>query len=332
MGALGVEGEDPVAVADDDEVVDPGLQLRRAALGDVGQAAEVERDPLRAGAAPGVAVDVGPDEVHEVAADRRAEREQEVADDEQRRSARSDRSGCRSGSRARSRRATSATTISVRVDRRPHCGRCRRPRCSRRGRSTAAATIARTPRSSATSAPTRLADDVGDDRDGQRADRDVGHAAWTGWPSHVPLRKSLIGRIGRNRRRQPAVVEVAERLRPSPPGRRRAGSGSDRSSCAPPRPSLRPPTAPDRGFAYARYAMSSPLVARGPARADAEARDRSTSPRARRLAGHRRRLLDHLDGRGARRQPGLRVPAAVPPRDGRARGRSAPVRRAVLGR
>ena len=70
VGALGVEGEDRVAVADDDEVVDPGLELRRAALGDVGQAAEVERDPLRAGAAPGVAVDVGPDEVHEVAADR----------------------------------------------------------------------------------------------------------------------------------------------------------------------------------------------------------------------------------------------------------------------
>ena len=40
-------------------------------------------------------------------------------------------------------------------------------------------------------------------------------AAWSGWPSQTPFRKSLTGRIGSEQGAQPAVVEVAERPGPA---------------------------------------------------------------------------------------------------------------------
>ena len=152
VGALGVDGEDRVAVPDDGQVVDPRLELRRSAFRDVGQAAEIELDPLPAGAAPGVTVDMGPDQVDEIAADRGPEREEQVPTSETRR----DQAIGRVAARI-------ASEIEVEDEGHDHdrpsgpspdCGRCRRPRRSRPAPVTAAATIASTPSTSATSATT----------------------------------------------------------------------------------------------------------------------------------------------------------------------------------
>ena len=96
---------------DHDEVVDARPHLRGRRLGEVveaGERAELELDPLRAGAAERVAADHVAEEVDDVAADERPGRHQPERDDAQDdgdrpvgRVARSDDAARRSGSRAR---------------------------------------------------------------------------------------------------------------------------------------------------------------------------------------------------------------------------------------
>ena len=71
-----------LALADEDELVDPELGLDRPALGDPAVAIDLgrlERDPLRAGAAEGVPADHVAEDVDDVAADVRAGREDQEA-------------------------------------------------------------------------------------------------------------------------------------------------------------------------------------------------------------------------------------------------------------
>ena len=81
MGALVVEGEDRVALAHEDEVLDAELGLDRHPLGDV---ADLERRPLRAGRPPGMAVDHVAEREHDVAPGERAGRQDEERHDRQR--------------------------------------------------------------------------------------------------------------------------------------------------------------------------------------------------------------------------------------------------------
>ena len=61
----------------------------------------------------------------------------------------------------------------------------------------------------------RLADDVGDERDGQRADRDVRDDGMDRVAEPRPIQEVLDGPDRMEERAEPAVVEVAERLRPT---------------------------------------------------------------------------------------------------------------------
>src|SRR5205085_3831704 len=67
-----------------------------------------------------------------------------------------------------------------------------------------------------------LADQVRDDRDGHRADRHVRHGGVDGMSEPRPVEESLDRADRMEERRQPAMVEVAEGLRP-------AGLGIDRA-------------------------------------------------------------------------------------------------------
>src|SRR5439155_10092927 len=62
MGAHRVEGENAIAVANDRNVIDSGLEPGRPTLRDVRQPTEIDRHPLCSGATPGVMVDVSADE------------------------------------------------------------------------------------------------------------------------------------------------------------------------------------------------------------------------------------------------------------------------------
>ena len=86
MRAGVVEREDLLALADEDELVDPELGLDRPALGDravVVDLGRLQRDPLRAGAAERVAADHVAEDVDDVAADVGAGRQDQEADDGQ---------------------------------------------------------------------------------------------------------------------------------------------------------------------------------------------------------------------------------------------------------
>jgi hypothetical protein len=210
VSAYGVDREDPVAVADHRELVDPGLELRRAALRDVGQRAEVERDPLRPGATPGVTVDVGPDQEHEIAADIRSDRQDQVADDGQPdrqgadgRIARSDRQGDGvddqgdDHERRVDGRAVARLAVDVDVVRSSRHGRGDHRQHAKEHRDVG---------------HQRLADQVGDDRDGQRTDRNVGdhHVDRMAKPGPV---EEVLDRPDRPQEGpDPAAVEVTERL------------------------------------------------------------------------------------------------------------------------
>ena len=98
--------------------------------------------------------------------------------------------------------------------------------------------------------PDRLADDVEDQRDGQRADRDVGQGRVNRVAQPRPVEEVLHRPHRPEQRRQPAVVEVAER--PSPA---RLGVDEPRHEATDHRGHLPPAaygrrTPPDRGFAY----------------------------------------------------------------------------------
>ncbi len=138
--------------------------------------------------------------------------------------------------------------------------------------------------------------------------------ACSGWPSHVPLRKSLIGRIGRKR-------AVSQRWLKSPTGfaqpsfmatsRARKWAIVILRSSVDATPTGRGPDAgcaidDGRGGPRFRYA--------GGPDDDHDALDRRARCRTLGLAAHPGRVLGDLARRGTGRQPGLRVPAHVPAR------------------